>query len=463
MLFGASAFASGFAVSDKKPVKDLGQGLLAEIPNFCAHEHWGSISPIGQTMGGFTADFKAGALPSRRVTLVDLLMDPYMSGVLAGVGVRSEKFPSGERLINLDELLKKSHIEAFKLLKTAFGEFRLKGTYICLKRGVKLAYDFDIEEDDILGIELADSTIGDNYAQMFSWYRELMKKSRFSELIRPVHPEFYFSDNRNLAALDELSFTSTVLRIDPFMDFWQKKNSRRDLLSNNLGIDPVDAGSWRTFLEKILDIAEKNSCIGIKQLQAYSRDLNFEKSGDQDIRFRGKLTEVEIKKFQDWVVHECCRLANEKKWPHQVHVGTHNHPKSNPLPLEKLAKGYPDQKLVMLHCWPYIDEAGYLASLYPNVFIDTCWQQVLNPMFLRKSMYSWLGYLPHSKITMSNDSTSIEMAVGSMSISKQLLTEMLPLQSTMNKLTDKDIQRIVARFLQNNAVKIYGIGKEYII
>jgi predicted TIM-barrel fold metal-dependent hydrolase len=117
----------------------------------------------------------------------------------------------------------------------------------------------------------------------------------------------------------------------------------------------------------------------------------------------------------------------------------------------------------MLHCWPYIDEAGYLAGLYPNVFIDTCWQQVLNPMFLRKSMYAWLGYLPHSKITMSNDSTSIEMAVGSFEISKQVLEETLSEHSSLNKLTQKDIQRLAARFLQNNAVKIYGIGKEYII
>ncbi len=288
-----------------------------------------------------------------------------------------------------------------------------------------------------------------------------MAKAHFSELIRPAQPEFYFNDTSSALALEELSFTATVLRIDPFLGFWKKEDPRRENLVSYLGIDPVDASSWRAFLEKMLQTASENSCIGIKQLQAYRRVLDFEKKDDARVKFRGNLSDAEIKVFQDWVVHEYCRLANDRKWTHQVHVGTHNLPQSNPLPLDKLARPYPDQKIVMIHCWPYIDEAGYLAGRYHNVFIDTCWQQVLNPDFLRKSMDTWLGYLPHSKVTMSNDSTSIEMAVGSVLISKQVLSESLAEQSARTRLEEKDALRIAARFLHNNAVDIYGRGEKY--
>ena len=30
--------------------------------------------------------------------------------------------------------------------------------------------------------------------------------------------------------------------------------------------------------------------------------------------------------FQDWIMHECCKQAHDRGWPHQVHVGTHNLP-----------------------------------------------------------------------------------------------------------------------------------------
>ncbi|MBE0655805.1 MAG: amidohydrolase family protein, partial [Bacteroidales bacterium] len=439
MLFGATAFAPGYTNPGKNPEKKFGLSAIEEIPNFCAHEHWGSITPIGFTSGGFLADLGAGALPTRRVTLVDLLLDPYMSGVLSGIGIMPGNFPAGNKAIDLNEMATVSPAEAFGLLSSVLGEFRLKGTYLCLRRGIGYAYGYDIEKEETDKILSVDKHIGDNYSRIFSWYKQLMEKARFSELIRPVQPEFYFSDTLSPAALNELSFTATVLRIDPFLDFWQDKNPRRDKLAAHLGIDPADAGSWRAFLEKLLDTAAQNSCIGIKQLQAYHRNLDFEKVKDSEVRFRGELSVPEIRKFQDWVVHECCRLANERKWPHQIHVGTHNLPESNPLPLEKLARAYPDQKIVMLHCWPYIEESGYLAGRFPNMFIDTCWQQVLNPMFLRKSMDTWLGYLPHSKITMSNDSTSIEMAVGSVLISKEILAETLLSQTGSNKLNEKDI------------------------
>ena len=49
------------------------------MPNFCSHEHWGSIDAIGSApqQNGFRADVVAGATPQRIVSVWDLLLDPY--------------------------------------------------------------------------------------------------------------------------------------------------------------------------------------------------------------------------------------------------------------------------------------------------------------------------------------------------------------------------------------------------
>ena len=166
-----------------------------------------------------------------------------------------------------------------------------------------------------------------------------MQRVGFTELIRPVHPEFYFTiDNED--ARHEMSFTMTVMRIDPLLSFWED-SERKEQLFEKVGGQARDAVSWRAFLEKLITIAGEQGCVGIKQLQAYRRNLDFEKPGDGEVKFEGELTGNEQIIFENWVVNECCKLANELNWPHQVHVGTHNLPDSNPLPLRKLARNYP--------------------------------------------------------------------------------------------------------------------------
>lgn len=358
-ILGAMTIAPGGKIASQIKDDPMEENLYLDIPVFCSHEHWGSISSIGQFPGGFNADLRPGALPQRETTLVDLLVDPYMAGSLMGNGFNP---------LNKERNQPLAYTELLEALKN----FRLKGTFLSLRLGINLAYGYDI--------------------------------------LKP---------------------------------------------------DPVDAKSWREFLEKLFNRIEAQGCLGIKQLQAYHRNLDFEPVDDQSVVFRGELNELEKKRFQDWVVHACCELANQRQWPHQVHVGTHNHPLSNPLPLSSLARRYPDQKIVMLHCWPYLEEAGYLAQAHPNVFMDTCWQPILNPDFLRQSLQTWLGYIPLNKITMSNDSTSVEMAAGASMIARKVLKETLIKQKSQAGLKEHEEYEIAAQLLHNNAVDIYGLGTKH--
>jgi predicted TIM-barrel fold metal-dependent hydrolase len=287
---------------------------------------------------------------------------------------------------------------------------------------------------------------------LFDWYGTAMKQAGFSRLIRIVHPEYYV---RPASAADRV--TETIMRVDPLLDLWRPDTPRRKDLVAMAQVDPQDAASWRQFLERIFALAERGGALGTKQLQGYRRSLRYEVRGDGEVRrWTGDLTPDEVTVFQDWVMHECSKLAHERGWPHQVHVGTHNLSQSSPLPLELLGRRYPRMKIVMIHCWPFFAEAGWLAKQLPNLYIDTCWLPVLNPSFFRQAMEQWWNYVPLHKITCGHDSTTVEMATGSSLYTREILAELGGEQLRRHNLTRTEVLSAIGGFLHGNAEALYG-------
>jgi len=426
---------------------------LSPLPNFCAHEHWGSISSIGSVPEGFRADVEAGATPRRRTGLLDLVLDPYLRGWMSSAGSLSAKLAK--------EVEARSGWDAFALLQPALGQHRFSGVYQCIRRGILHLHEEDLARLDRSSFTRLDDAIAASYSRHLEWYRKTMRRAHFSKLIRPVHPEFFVRRESAASAEAELAFTRTVMRIDPLLEPGKRDSPRRASLAAIAGIDPVDAKSWREFLGRLFDRAARHSALGIKQLQAYRRDLDFIPRQDTEINWSGDLTPAERRVFQDWVVHECCKQANDRGWPHQVHTGTHNLGQSSPLPLAALARRYPRMKIVMIHCWPFLSEAGWLAKQVPNIFIDTCWQPVLNPEFLRQSLNAWWNYVPAHKISCSHDSTSIEMAVGSSLFTREILSAVLGERTRGSGAAAREVLQAAADVLANNAAAIYGVGQRH--
>jgi len=342
-------------------------------------------------------------------------------------------------------------------LQAILREHQFNGIYQCTRRGILALYGADISRLRAASLVSLDSTIDRAYKTPFAWYRSAMKKARFSAVIRPVHPEFYRQQESPESAEEEAAFTRTVMRIDPFLDFWTGSPVRRERLSELASIVPADSGSWRAFLSYWFQQAAQHRAAGIKQLQAYRRDLDFQPVPDNEISdWKGVSSPQAHRKLQDWIVHECCRQAHERDWAHQVHTGTHNLPYSSPLPLAALARRYPRMKVVMIHCWPYLEEAGTLARQNPNLYIDTCWQPILNPAFLQTAMMQWWNYVPSHKITCGHDATTIEMAVGSSLFTREILSGVI--RSQMKRgLPERELVRAAQNMLHGNAVRLYGL------
>lgn len=428
---------------------------LDDIPNFCAHEHWGSIPSIGHVDEGFRADVEAGAAPRRRTGIWDIVLDPYFGGWLAAAGCDWEGLAKSAGAADFRAWWEQSPEAALLAMQPHIERQVLTGAFQCIRRGVLLLHRADIGEFGVDAWQQADASIAARYGGMFGWYRDAMKQARFSGLVRPVHPEFFRRESEVATAAAEREFTRTILRIDPFLDFWRDVHSRRDALAEMAGVDPVDGASWREFLNRVFDWGKVAGNTGIKQLQAYSRSLDFAAPPQSEVKWRGALSPDEVRAFQDWVVHECCKQAHERGWPHQVHVGTHNLKESGPLPLEALARRYPKMNLVLLHCWPFLEESGWLAKHVPNVYVETCWQVILNPRFYRDALERWLNYVPAHKIMSCHDATSIEMAAGSSLFVRETLAASL---DACGIASDAALRRqIASSILNDNAVRLYRV------
>ena len=466
----SGAFAMDQEINDTKSAPRPDKAVqsseinIQTLPNFCSHEHWGSIESIGMApeQGGFRADAIAVARPLRPTSIWDLVLDPYLGSAMIAGGHDPHAMAKASGYSTQLQWWRANPEEALKGFQSCVKSFSLTGTFQCLRRGIKHLYEIDIAGFDTEEWKNADGLIEKNYQEFFSWYRQAMKEANFSRLIRPVHPEFYAQAESPESKQDELSFTNTILRIDPLLDLWKVKSPRRDALSGIAGIEPADAKSWKEFINKLFDLAAANHTVGIKQLQAYFRPLDYQPRRDSEVRFRGEPDENEVIAFQDWVMHECCKQAHERRWAHQVHVGTNNLAQSSPLPLEALSVRYPQMNIVIIHCWPFLKEAGYLAKHRSNMYVDTCWLPVLNPNFLSEALDGWLNYVPTHKIMLGHDSTSIEMAVGSSLFTREILAEKLNHQQKLLQLPSTQLLATAADMLHNNAVRLYGVGEEFV-
>lgn len=67
---------------------------------------------------------------------------------------------------------------------------------------------------------------------------------------------------------------------------------------------------------------------------------------------------------QDYILRRILEEANLRKLTYQIHTGMTNLANSNPALLEDNIKSYPNINFTLLHCYPYINEASYLARSF---------------------------------------------------------------------------------------------------
>ena len=167
-------------------------------------------------------------------------------------------------------------------------------------------------------------------------------------------------------------------------------------------------------LEERLREAGKTAA-GFKSIIAYRTGLDLSRPTPAELgrsvqRARaqeGKLTE---KPLLDAALWRALRIAAELHLPVQFHTG-YGDPDldlrlANPLHLRSVIES-PELKalkIVLLHCYPFVQEAGYLASVYGGVYLDLGLTiPYTSVAAMRGAMQQALHLSPVSKLLISTD------------------------------------------------------------
>ncbi len=235
------------------------------------------------------------------------------------------------------------------------------------------------------------------------------------------------------------------------------------------------AGSWDDLRQRFaqeLVAAAAGGAVALKSIAAYRSGLEIQRvdaaTADQafleviaDIE-AGTFWRLEHKTLVDALLWEALEVAAELGLPLQLHVGLGDDdvylPTSNPTLLRAVLQEerYRHVPIVLLHCYPYLREAAYLASVYPNVYVDLGLTLPLAAGEATDIVRAVLGLAPANKVLASTDGHALpEFQWFAARLWRASLTRALGMLVDENLLTDTEALEIAAMILEANAQRIY--------
>jgi len=202
--------------------------------------------------------------------------------------------------------------------------------------------------------------------------------------------------------------------------------------------DDLDAASyltdtWLTFTEEfereIQEAIQDTEVVGFKTVVCYRTGLDIEPDYERAARevglpferyvercIRKRKYRIERKPLNDYLVLRTLEILSERlpyadgmSKPLQLHTGLGDNDidilKSDPAYLQPVIENYPNVPFVLLHsAYPYTRQAGYLATMFKNVYLDV---GEVFPMVSREGQRSILKQaleiVPGSKLLYSSD------------------------------------------------------------
>lgn len=266
-------------------------------------------------------------------------------------------------------------------------------------------------------------------------------------------------------AILDLKETATLTNTSVY-PIYRLETAAQDIMQKSATFE-----QWWQALYAEVKMAKANGYVGFKSIAAY--------------RFGLKITEVSEKQakiaFEAWKKSSVVRLSDpqiisylvwnlaplmiKQDLPLQFHVGYGDADtdmyQGNPLLLRDFLQKWclAGLKVVLLHCYPYHREAGYLASVFPNLYFDISLIDPLGPSAIERVLDEALELAPYTRFLFASDaSTSPEMyGVAARRFKDALLAHFEKL--TLLPLDAK--KRYIDAICWQTSAQIYGIREEF--
>ena len=241
------------------------------------------------------------------------------------------------------------------------------------------------------------------------------------------------------------------------------------------------AGSWeelRRQFHQALSESVGRGGVGFKSIAAYRCGLAIEPV--DAAQASAALAEVQAelsagapnrlvnKTLIDALVWETLEVAAQLGVPLQFHVGLGDDdvylPTSNPTLMRSLFQEprYRHVPIVLLHCYPYVEEAAYLASIYPNAYVDLGLTVPLAGSDCTAQIATAFGLAPTNKLLASSDGHAVpEFQWFAAHLWRRALSRVLAEVVESDLLTVEQAIESAGLILHGNAERIYpGQGEQ---
>jgi predicted TIM-barrel fold metal-dependent hydrolase len=234
--------------------------------------------------------------------------------------------------------------------------------------------------------------------------------------------------------------------------------------------------AFTPFLDAFVDGVEnarQSGHVGLKSIIAYRTGLDIgwrtrseaaRAFGEvKDEAYRQGSIRLANKPLCDFLVVTALEIANRQEMPIQFHSGFGDTDldlrTANPLHLRPLIEQFRRARFVLLHAgYPYTRELGYLAAMYPHVYMDLSLAIPFVTTLIPALLHEALGLTPTNKILYSSDAFSIpEIFWLANRWGRAALQKVLGEIVEMGALTEAEAQRAGERILSLNAREIYQL------
>lgn len=173
----------------------------------------------------------------------------------------------------------------------------------------------------------------------------------------------------------------------------------------------------------------------------------------------------QIRPLDDYLFHQFMRMARDMDLPVQVHTGhmARNRDdivKTNAVLMTSVFELHRDVRFDLFHAnWPYSGELLYLAKNHPNVTIDFCWANIIDPVYCQQMFKQALSCVPHAKIHGygSDFGGSVELAWAHASIARDNIAIALAEMVDMDYLSLDGAKEVAYGWLFGNANEYYRL------
>lgn len=214
--------------------------------------------------------------------------------------------------------------------------------------------------------------------------------------------------------------------------------------------------------------------IGTKSIAAYRTGLNINRTSyaeaaeayrqvKADAAKAGRVR-LASKPVIDYLLWQAFPILDREALPLQVHVGYGDTDAdlrlANPLHLREVLEdgGFRQMPITLLHNYPYIREAGYLASVYPNVYLDVSLAIPLALSGAERLTAEALELAPATKLLFASDAHTLPELFWAGAVASRIgLERALAGMVSSGYITPSEAEEWAWLILCKNALRVYQV------